>query len=165
MDIIRASAVELSSKELELATKDNSHIKNRIGTKGRNQQMIAHYINLPAKYPRALVRSANTDMYNCHGLVFASRRTNIDDPIEVKRILDRDEYDEINIDFVLPGDIIIYYSDDGDAEHSGIVIEKSEKPFNIPRVISKWGQLEEYIHFANDCQYNFANVKYYRIRI
>jgi hypothetical protein len=151
--------------ELELATKDNLHIKNHIGTMGNNQQKMAKYINLFDKYPGIIERSANTDMYNCHGLVFASRRTNIDDSVEVKKILEHDEYKEIDILSVLPGDIIIYYDDNGAAEHSGIVIEKPETPLNIPKIISKWGQLEEYIHYANNCQYNFSKTKYYRMQI
>ena len=151
--------------ELDLATKDNSHIKNRIGTIGHSQQRIAEYVSLPARHPKVSVRSANTDMYNCHGLVFAARRTNIDDSMEVMKILKRDEYVEIHPGSVMPGDIIIYYADDGDAEHSGIVIEEAKGPLNIPKIISKWGQLEEYIHFANDCRYNFAKAKYYRMVI
>jgi hypothetical protein len=151
---------------LELATKQNNHIINRIGSIGRSQQQIKKLIGLSSKYPGAQERAENTDMYNCHGMVFACRRTNIDDPKEVQKIILQDEYMPVETVNVLPGDIIIYYSNDGDAEHSGIVISRPEPgSFYIPIVISKWGLLEEYIHAANQCPYTFANAKYYRIRI
>lgn len=124
---------------------------------------MTRVVGLLSKFPNARQRVGNTDMYNCHGMVFASRRTNIDDPNEVQKIIIQDKYIQIDVREVLPGDIIIYFSDDGDAEHSGVVISEPESLFNIPFVISKWGQLEEYIHPANQCPYNFANAKYYRI--
>jgi hypothetical protein len=151
---------------LELATKQNNHIKNRTGNIGRSQQQITQVTGLSSRFAGVQKRAENTDMYNCHGMVFACRRTNIDDPEEVRKIMSQDEYIQIEVKSVLPGDIIIYFSDDGDAEHSGIVVSKPERStFNIPIVISKWGQLEEYIHAANRCPYNFSNAKYYRIRI
>jgi hypothetical protein len=150
---------------LELATKQNSHIKNRTGIDGQSQQQMAQFLHYPTRFPKAQKRSENTDMYNCHGLVFASRRTNIDDPVEVQKIIQQDRYIQIEPRNVLPGDIIVYYSDDGDAEHSGIVISKPDEFLHIPDVVSKWGQLEEYIHPANCCPYHFVNVIYYRIKI
>ena len=156
---------EADSGGLELATKDKVHITNRIGKFGHSQQKMTEFIGLLARHPTVIKRSANTDMYNCHGLVFAARRTNIDDTMEVRKILEHDEYVEIKKESVLPGDIIIYYGDRNDAEHSGIVIEKGEDPLYIPRIISKWGQLEEYIHSANDCDYDFLKARYYRMRI
>ncbi|MDR1147947.1 MAG: hypothetical protein LBK66_04885 [Spirochaetaceae bacterium] len=121
-------------KQLDLAAKDNSHINNRIGINGKNPQQISRFIGFPRKFPNIVMRSENTDQYNCHGLVFASRRTNIDDSNEVKNILDKDEYMEIEPRKVLPGDIIIYYAEDGDAEHSGVVISKPDTEFYIPRI-------------------------------
>ena len=157
--------IEADSGDLELATKDKVHINNRIGKFGHNQQRMTEFISLLDRHPTAIERSANTDMYNCHGLVFAARRTNISDTREVEKILKHDDYMVIEKESVVPGDIIVYYSDDKDAEHSGIVIEKGMKPLYIPIIISKWGILEEYIHQANDCEYKFANAKYYRMRI
>jgi hypothetical protein len=154
-----------NSRQLDLATKDNTHINNRIGVNGRNPQQISKFIGFSQKFLTATMRSENTDQYNCHGLVFASRRTNIDDSNEVKKILDKDKYMEIESHKVLPGDIIIYYAEDGDAEHSGIVISEPDPNFHIPKIISKWGLLEEYIHMANDSKYDFSNIKYYRLII
>jgi hypothetical protein len=150
---------------LELATRQNNHIKNRTGVAGQSQQQMAKFAGFVFKFPHARKRSENTDMYNCHGMVFACRRTNIDDSNEVQKIIVEDDYIQVRNENVLPGDIIIYFSIDGDAEHSGIVISEPNNHFLIPLVLSKWGQLEEYIHYANQCPYNFANAKYYRLRI
>jgi hypothetical protein len=150
---------------LELATKQNNHIKNRTGVVGRNRQQMVKFIGFASKFPNAQKRTENTDMYNCHGMVFACRRTNIDDPNEVQKIIAEDDYIQVRKEDILPGDIIIYFSDDGDAEHSGVVISKPDKLFFIPLVLSKWGQLEEYIHYANQCPYNFVNARYFRLKI
>jgi hypothetical protein len=151
---------------LELATKQGDHIKNRIGKDGHSQQQMSKFIGLKSRYPNARIRTENTDMYNCHGMVFACRRTNIDDPNVVKKIIQQDDYLEVEVRKVLPGDIIIYFSESGgDPEHSGIVINISDDILYIPLDISKWGQGEEYIHPANQCPYNFTHVKYYRIKI
>ena len=109
-------------------------------------------------------RSNPTPQYNCHGLTFASRRTGIYDADELGKILKEDGYIELKTDKVLPGDIIIYFSEDGDYEHSGIVITSpDENSLNVPMVVSKWGKFAEVIHPANNCPYSFFNVKYYRI--
>jgi hypothetical protein len=68
----------------------------------------------------------------------------------------------------MPGDIIIYLNpeNDGDIEHSGIVIEKgSERTLGVPIVCSKWGSGREYVHLASHCPYTFAKPKYYRISL
>jgi hypothetical protein len=66
----------------------------------------------------------------------------------------------------MPGDVIIYFGDDGDAEHSGIVLTSpKDSQLRVPQVLSKWGKFSEFIHWANQSPYNFAFVKYYRITI
>ena len=97
-------------------------------------------------------------------MTFANRRTEIDDPKEVKRIIIEDEYDEVAEHQVLPGDIMLYFAESGDVEHSGIVVEKpTATTLNIPLVYSKWGGFWEVIHWANDCPYDMSRAKYYRI--
>jgi hypothetical protein len=115
------------------------------------------------KYPRVTYRTPPIPIYNCHGLTFASRRTRIFRSEEVRKILLDDGYSEIEKDKVKPGDIIIYYAEDGDVEHSGLVVSEPDKYFRIPSVVSKWGSYREVIHVANDCPYTFVNVKYYRV--
>lgn len=115
------------------------------------------------KYRNVIFRSHPTGIYNCHGLVFASRRTGIDDSREILKILREDNYKEISRDEVLPGDIILYFAEDGDIEHSGIVISRPDSVLHIPKVYSKWGRYREAIHYANDCEYDFSQTKYYRV--
>jgi hypothetical protein len=106
-----------------------------------------------------------TPIYNCHGLTFGSRRTGIFESKILHQILTEDGYVEIDKDAVLEGDIILYFDDSGDFEHSGIVISRP-KPDNlgIPLVCSKWGKYAEVLHWGNNCPYNFSNVKYFRLR-
>lgn len=110
------------------------------------------------------LRNSPTPRYNCHGLTFASRRTGIFDSDVIGTILNEDGYEEIPPKNVLPGDVIIYYADDGDTEHSGIVVSTSADNLGIPEVISKWGKFSEFIHRANNCPYTFATARYYRVK-
>lgn len=110
-------------------------------------------------------RTDLTPRYNCHGLVFASRRTCITEPTAISRILADDGYVEIQDTEVLAGDIIVYYSAEGDPEHSAVVVQPgSEGSVHVPFVLGKWGKGAEMIHPANWGPYNFANAKYYRVR-
>jgi hypothetical protein len=59
----------------------------------------------------------------------------------------------------MAGDIAVYRRD-GIIEHSGIVVEK---PGLVPKILSKWGNLHEAIHFPFDCPYKDMIVTYYRI--
>lgn len=112
-------------------------------------------------------RSPPTARYNCHGLTFAARRTGIYETETILQILEEDEYDEIkNQNKIMPGDIIIYYSETGDIEHSGIIITPPlTESLGVPKVCSKWGKYAELIHWANQCPYDFSRAKYYRIKV
>ena len=124
--------------------------------------MLANSVHrIRAKYRRATRRSAPSGFYNCHGLVFASRRTRIF-PEDIHRILKEDGYRQVNEQDVLAGDVVLYVNSDGDIEHSGIVIRKPE--LRIPWVVSKWGEGEEFVHPALDCPYNRGiTLWYYRV--
>jgi hypothetical protein len=109
--------------------------------------------------------------YNCHGLTFASRRTWIDKPGEVEKILRDDGYVEIK-DFkdVLVGDIAIWRSASatnlGEIEHSGIVVTSSVNLDGLaspPWILSKWGKCHEVVHKANDGEWTDHRVHYYRL--
>ena len=116
------------------------------------------------RYSDATMRTAATPRYNCHGMTFASRRTGIFDRETIDQILREDGYKEVSSSSALPGDVIIYYAADGDAEHSGIVVSPPVD-LGIPQVVSKWGKYAEFIHWANRCPYSFAAAKYYRIKV
>lgn len=109
-------------------------------------------------------RSGPLAAYNCHGFTFASRRTWIEEVAEVHKILDQDGYREIPLDEALPGDVIVYFAENGDAEHSGIVVAAPEGILKIPVICSKWGGYGEVIHDANYGPYNTGIWKFYRIR-
>lgn len=96
-------------------------------------------------------------------MTFASRRTGIYETSVIEQILHEDGYAEVSSNEVLPGDVIIYYSSDGDAEHSGIVISEKDEILRIPKVVSKWGRYAEFVHWANQCPYSFVNARYFRI--
>jgi hypothetical protein len=124
---------------------------------------VSQYADLDWKYPHAKFRSPPNPVYNCHGLTFASRRTGIHSSSALQAILHDDGYTEVDKENVLPGDTILYYADDGDIEHSGIVVSPPGAQLKIPQVVSKWGKYKEAIHFAHDCPYHFANARYYRV--
>lgn len=112
-----------------------------------------------------IARCESTALYNCHGMTFASRRTGIFDSDVLQRILADDKYVELQTKDVLPGDVLLYVSDDGDIEHSAVVVESpSAERLGIPRVVSKWGKYREVLHWANDCPYSFAGARYFRVR-
>lgn len=111
------------------------------------------------------IRRGPTGTFNCHGLVFASRRTMIEDSPEVQRLIDEDGYVKVAPQDVKAGDLIVYVRN-GDYEHSGIVIDAGPGRYIggllVPLVVSKWGSFWEVIHSANQCPYNFMGVEYYR---
>lgn len=120
--------------------------------------------HIEQKYsPDAVCADANP-RFNCHGLTFASRRTGIFDSAALKLILCDDGYEEVPKDQVKAGDVIMYYSADGDFEHSGLVVEppRTER-LGVALVRSKWGKARELIHWGNRCPYESSNVKYFRI--
>jgi hypothetical protein len=112
--------------------------------------------------PKAIYRCGPSPVYNCHGLTFASRRTRIWTDNAIKLILTEDNYAIVEKEFVLPGDIVVYYNA-GDAEHSGIVVE-AQSPMSI-RVVSKFGSGNELVHWLYDvAPYDTSDIKFYRIR-
>lgn len=109
-------------------------------------------------------RCSPTPRYNCHGLTFASRRTGIFDSQTVRQILREDGYIEVSPANLMLGDVIVYFAEDGDVEHSGLVVELPGI-LGVPKVCSKWGKYSELIHWANQCPYSFAQAKYYRFSL
>ena len=100
----------------------------------------------PTVVAASVRRREASSIYNCHGLTFASRRTGITEERVVNMILADDGYREISLKRALPGDIVLYYSEQGLA-HSGVVVQVPGTGFLAPvRVVSKWGRGAEYIH-------------------
>ena len=117
-------------------------------------------------YPFAKHRNNPSPIYNCHGMSFASRRTNIDRATEIRMIINDDGYDKINIKETLPGDIVLYVKkDDGDIIHSGFLVNCEHPEGNISNiwVVSKWGKFKEVIHHLFDCPYKNCEAEFYRL--
>ncbi|MFZ0321202.1 MAG: hypothetical protein WAL56_18895 [Candidatus Sulfotelmatobacter sp.] len=97
-------------------------------------------------------------VYNCHGLTFGSRRTQVGPPI--LSILDDDGFDQILSEKdVRPGDIVVYSNARGEVAHSGFVVWRKKIELVggivsvIPMVWSKWGKGYEVIHAVAECPY------------
>jgi hypothetical protein len=124
---------------------------------------------LRLKYPRAdHRRQAMSSSYNCHGLTFASRRTEIHDPQAVRMILREDDYKQISRPDLLVGDTVIYV-EQGDVSHSGIVVGVPQldaqilDPLAGVKVLSKWGEGQEVIHEVRDCPYPADAHEFWRV--
>lgn len=145
--------------QLNLHTRCENQIENEIDRHLPRAGDRALSDDYRAKYPSGRHRPVGPSrQYNCHGLTFASRRTWIWKSSEIEKILKDDEYEMVELKDVLPGDIVVY-TQDGDVEHSGIVL--SVDP--VPYILSKWGPLHEVIHGVNECPYS-GSITYYRIR-
>jgi hypothetical protein len=150
----------LSRGPLALDTRLRRHIENELNLEPPFAGLELQARDLVRKYPHAQSRPVGpTIAYDCHGLTFASRRTRIWRATEIQKILHDDGYVQVARADVLAGDIAVYFKD-GDAEHSGIVVEKGSL---IPKLLSKWGDCQEFVHFANDCPYATGDIRYYRM--
>src|SRR5262249_39728690 len=94
--------------------------------------------------------AAPTGRYNCHGLVFGSRRTNIPPPGEdslalIARILHEDQYTQVHELDVREGDVAVWHQD-GDIVHTGFVSHVERYPMTVIFIWSMWGGLGEFIH-------------------
>lgn len=120
-------------------------------------------------YPRAdHRRGAMSSSYNCHGMTFASRRTDISDPNTVRLILREDDYMRVNRPDLMVGDTIIYV-ERGDVSHSGVVVSVPPHdpqiidPLARVKILSKWGEGQEVIHDVRDCPYPADQHEFWRV--
>lgn len=119
---------------------------------------------LPLIQPDA-IRTELTPRYNCHGLTFASRRTQITDTPTIFQILREDKYEEVKPpEPVKAGDIILYFGDYNEAMHSGIVVEPVTLIPGAVRIVSKWGIWREVVHYSTVGPYAGLTTRYYRIK-
>ena len=103
-------------------------------------------------HPDASARSLSS-VYNCMGMVFASRRTWID-PDHLQMILQDDEYQRVSSKSELqPGDLVVYRDDKDLVSHVGIVAQVKtnikEAAWEV-YVLSQWGGDGEYFHLDKD---------------
>ncbi len=150
---------------LDLHTRQQNQVDNIHDNDPPTAGELIEAQDLKGKFIGATHRpTAVSYTYNCHGLTFGSRRTQIVDPAEIRKILTQDSYKKIDRSEILPGDIVVYVGPDGDIEHSGIVMDVDKSMlFPIPKVLSKWGVAHEVVHRLTDCPYISTNVEYYRV--
>lgn len=107
-----------------------------------------------------------TGRYNCHGLVFASRRAHIppvETDVDIDEVLTRDGYRRVREGAPRVGDIVAYRLDD-EIEHTGFV-SRVEPLGDTPVVFvwSAWGGLGEFEHRVGVCPYR-GTPEYWRLR-
>jgi hypothetical protein len=142
-----------SPGEIALETSKGNQIGNWQGAKvafGR----IEAFRDMCRHRPHWHFRCDSHGLYNCAGLVWASRRTGISENSEWKKVLRDDGYRQISEPHL---DDLVLYRDTADliCLHVGRVIAIvpgiSEASPIIPVVLSKWGHdLGESVHFAHD---------------
>ena len=157
------------NKGITLATRKGTSISNcQVETDPNDDRVIAwgkQFCKLYSDVVKKIVaiRNGFSGYYNCHGLVFAARRTWVDTSKEINKILEEDCYEVVDREKVLPGDVILYYGENGEIEHSGIVVSKPDRDaFFVPLVVSKWGRWYEVVHWANSSPYRYE-VKFFRV--
>jgi hypothetical protein len=135
------------------------------------RELSTYEINLldiyPKKYPSLKFKGLATPIYNCHGFVFASRRTNISDSQAIRNILSDDEYISVSVAEVMVGDIVLYVDPQkGDIEHTAMIVQvEGDGVHSIRsiRVLSKWGKYKEVVHFINECEdFRHCRLEYWR---
>jgi hypothetical protein len=101
--------------------------------------------------------------YNCMGLVFASRRTQIMDLDQIPEILREDGYVEVHAESdATVGDVVVY-SIDGRFAHVALVVESSG-PLGVPKILSKHGWSVEVVHYVHEGPYSIGKRQYFRLR-
>lgn len=103
-------------------------------------------------FPNNVVRRLSAT-YNCLGLVFANRRTVIEDE-HIRDILREDGYRQLSQpDEVTEGDVVVYLDRQQVPCHVGLVcrriLDAGTDRTGI-KVLSQWGQDGEYLHDAED---------------
>jgi hypothetical protein len=155
-----------SPRRLALEATDATPIENEIGASEISAFELNQHRMLDQQYGHPV--QARTDpslVFNCHGLVFASRRTWIVNPKQVTALLPKDGYSRVQQSEVMPGDLILYFDEYYEPTHSGIVlVAPSAANLYIPTIYSKWGKYREMIHPANRCPYapDLVRARYYR---
>jgi hypothetical protein len=142
----------LAGAELPLATRQGQKIPNE-----RRMELLPATLRFAREKnrrenPAARLRSL-TGVYNCMGMVFASRRTWAW-PEDLGMILSDDEYHRLpGPEQVEVGDVVVYRSPLGAVEHVGLVAQVNIDLQQATRrifVLSKWGALGEYLHQLDD---------------
>lgn len=142
----------LIGAEIPLSTRKGNLIPNERRMPWPQWRLQNAQTNVLQYHPNVRTRSL-TNVYNCMGMVFASRRTCVD-PEHLRMILNDDDYKQVNdIGQLQPGDVVVYQDDRAEISHVGLVAEvKPDLVGGQPQVtiLSQWGGAGEYFHRADD---------------
>jgi hypothetical protein len=162
------SDLYLRQAEIRLDTRRGNPIPNYLDRSEPIQGTWDQCEAFKRQYPAPIEhRPTNpTFVYNCHGLAFASRRTQIVGSADLRKMLSDDDYVPVAIRDVQGGDVVLYIDERNDIFHSGVIM-RVERPglLTVPWVLSKWGGAHEVIHPVGQCEYaKYARrIEYYRI--
>ena len=158
VQIIGAGEVH-DPRSLELATRAGERIPNVREFPLSPTVMKTRIRQHRESHPHIVVRSA-ASVYNCAGMVFASRRTAIDIDL-VRRILKEDGYRQIASEDMQMGDIVLYADQSQRVSHVGMIASmhvgmiasmpvERQGQLNPVRILSQWGSDGEYFHAPLD---------------
>ncbi|MDO8433370.1 MAG: hypothetical protein Q7S58_13280 [Candidatus Binatus sp.] len=139
---------------LKLETRRKRHIPNSLREEMAPEQLKAVIALDRSLCPGAELRSI-TAKYNCMGMAFASRRTNIDIR-DIDLIFQDDEYARLNSEADAEvGDIVVYHGPNDKRSHVGVIVELKQGLVDrggrhrLLKVLSKWGGHGEYAHMLD----------------
>lgn len=142
-------------RALALETRRKRHVRNVLRPE-MPPAFMADVVQETLKNHEDVELVSASAIYNCYGMVFAARRSAIIDELEVKKILDDDKYEKLPWMPAswLPGDIVLYWSDElQNVTHAAVVVDVTPSvrsgEFEI-KVQSAWGDVGEYLHRIDD---------------
>jgi hypothetical protein len=156
-------------RAISLATYLGTNIPNWIDVDSTDGAIRLATWKLRNKIQAAIAQTGPpTGRYNCHGLTFASRRTNIphpgmDDAGLVAQILQEDQCVQIAEIDAREGDVVLWRLG-ALVPHTGIVAHVQREPFRAILAVSKWGALGEYIHHPLNSPFDGCAVEYWGMR-
>ena len=136
---------------LVLETRSRTRIRNELR---RERPPIARQTAIDlirGSHPNVTIRSSSA-VYNCIGMVVASRRTTVE-PRDLLGVLRDDGYKKIGVAEASAGDVVVYLDGRGEVTHAGFILCRnvltSDKtdPF---KVLSQWGADGECEHDSLD---------------
>ena len=137
---------------LHLSTRTGREIPNEQRSPLAPARMDAARDIVLTNHASARVRSMSS-VYNCMGMVFATRRTWVE-PDHLEIILKDDGYRPVIDETDLArGDVVVYRDDQQTVTHVGVVAEIQTNIREATRevlVLSQWGRDGEYFHHVED---------------
>lgn len=127
---------------IQLETRQKSPIKNVIAPEpgAEGERKYARIGELYGQYWRN--RKPACGVYNCYGMVFASRRTAIFDDDQIPMVLEEDGYRRVGDErWVRPGDLVFYRLSAPDMLLHVAVILRRDDTLGTLFALSKWNSI------------------------